>query len=370
MVYLDHNATTPMLPDVLEAMSPWFGVPANPASAHQHGQRAAVALEEAREQVAGLVGGNPAGVVFTSGATEANHLCLHGAWAKGRQGDRVALSRIEHPCVQSAADILAGLGATLEWMPVGRSGRCEVISESKGLAIVSLMAVNHETGVIQPLAAAQRLAASVGAFFHVDAVQGAGRIPLALSEADGVVMSSHKLGGPAGVGALILKNGDPFPAMIGGGAQERGRRAGTVNTAGAVGFAKACEIARLQMAARTERWVELSGLLRDGLMKLGGRVIGDPAQLVANTTCAVFDDVPGESLVQALDLRGISVSSGAACASGSLEASPVLTAMGEANPSGGLRISLGWSTTRDDVGRLLANLGPVLESLGEIEDGW
>lgn len=370
MVYLDHNATTPMLPAVLEAMSPWFGVPANPSSVHQHGQRAAVALEEAREDVAALVGGNPAGVVFTSGATEANHLCLRGAWAQRTGGHKVLLSPIEHPCVRSAAQALGELGAQLEWMRVGASGRCEVGQELQDLAIVSMMAVNHETGVIQPVAEALRLAASVGAFFHVDAVQGAGRIPLDLAAVDGVVISSHKIGGPAGVGALILKNGDPFPAFIGGGAQERGRRAGTVNTAGAVGFAKACALARMDLTTRANRWRDLSARLRRGLLALGGRIVGDLELLVPNTTCAVFGEARGESLVQALDLRGVSVSSGAACASGSLEASPVLTAMGERNPNGGLRVSLGWNTQDSDIEALLASLGPVLEALGDIDDEW
>jgi cysteine desulfurase len=370
MVYLDHNATTPMLPEVLAAMRPWFGVPSNPSSVHQYGQRAAVAVEEARERVAALVGGNPAGVVFTSGATEANHLCLRGAWRL--RGDRsvVLMSPIEHPCVRSAGRLLQESGASLRWMGVGASGRCVLGPIDAGLAIISLMAVNHETGVPQPIEEAVDAARSVGAFLHVDAVQGVGRIPLPLSEVDGVVISSHKLGGPAGVGALILKNGDPFPPLLGGGAQERGRRAGSVNTAGVVGFGRACELAVAQRDERVDRWQALSEQLRRGIDNLGGRVIGDTGRLVPNTTCAIFGEVSGESLVQALDLRGISVSSGAACASGSLEPSPVLQAMGEKYPEGGLRVSLGWNTTQGEIETFLEGLRAVLDAHRVLEQDW
>lgn len=357
LVYLDHNATSPLLPEVLEAMRPWLGVPANPSSAHRAGQRAAVAVEQAREHVAALVGGAPAGVVFTSGATEANHTFLRGAGAA-----TIACSGIEHPSVIAA---VRASGARRVELPVDGLGRVRCVADEAD--VVSLMAANHETGVLQDLDAARALAGRLGARVHVDATQAAGRAPLELAWADGVVLSSHKLGGPGGVGALVLRDGDPFPPLLGGGSQERGRRAGTVHTAGVVGFGEACRLARLELEARRARWARQSARLRAGLRALGGRLVGDPERLLPNTTCVVFQGIPGESLVQALDLRGICVSSGAACASGSLEPSPVLLAMGDPEPGGGLRVSLGPRTTDDEVDALLAALPQVLE-LARISD--
>lgn len=350
MIYLDHNATSPLLPEVLEAMRPWLGVPANPSSAHRAGQRAAVAVEAAREQVAALVGGAPAGVVFTSGATEANHTFLRGVGARV-----VALSAVEHPSVRAAA---RASGARVVEMPVDALGR--VRPEADEADVVCLMAANHETGVLQDLEAARRLARRLGARLHVDATQAAGRVPLDLGDIDGVVLSAHKLGGPGGVGALVLRDGDPFPPLLGGGSQERGRRAGTVNTAGVVGFGEACRLAALELDQRRRRWARQSERLRHGLRVLGARLVGDPDRLLPNTTCVVFPGIPGEALVQALDLRGICVSSGAACASGSLEPSPVLLAMKDPEPGGGLRISLGPRSADDDVEALLAQLPEIL----------
>lgn len=351
MIYLDHNATSPLLPEVLEAMRPWFGVPANPSSAHRAGQRAAIAVEEARQHVARLVGGHPAGVVFTSGATEANHTFLRGARPRV-----IALSSIEHPSVRAAS---RASGATLVEMPVDATGRVRPTADEA--CVVSLMAANHETGVLQDLEAARALAARLGARLHVDATQAAGRVPLDLQGVDGVVLSSHKLGGPGGVGALVLPDGDPFPPLFGGGSQERGRRAGTVNTAGVVGFGEACRLAHEELSARAVRWSRQSERLRHGLRALGARLVGDERYLLPNTTCVVFPGILGESLVQALDLRGICVSSGAACASGSLEPSPVLQAMADPEPHGGLRVSLGPRSSDEDVEALLTALPEVLE---------
>lgn len=355
MIYLDHNATSPLLPEVREAMEPWWGVAGNPASVHRAGQAAAAAVDRAREQVAALVGGDPAGVVFTSGATEANHTYLRGA-VQGRPGP-VVVSAIEHPCVHGAAE---ATGRPVQRLPAGRDGVVRLGDLPGGAALVSLMAANHETGVLQPVAEARR---RVEGLLHVDATQAAGRVPLDLSGVDGVVLSSHKLGGPGGVGALVLPDGEAFPALLTGGAQERGRRAGTVNTAGVVGFAAACRLARVELDARRERWAALSVRVREAVQGLGGRVVGARDRLLPNTTCAVFPGVAGESLVQALDLRGVCVSSGAACASGSIEPSPVLTAMGDPEPGGALRVSLGPRTTADEVDELVALLPEVLEAI-------
>lgn len=351
MIYLDHNATSPLLAEVHEAMAPWLGVPANLSSVHRAGQAAAAAVERAREQVSALFGGNPAGVVFTSGATEANHTFLRGLRGPGA----LLVSAIEHPCVRGAAEASRREVRTL---PVGADGRARLPASLEGVRAVSLMAANHETGVIQPVAEARALCDREGVALHVDASQAAGRIPLALGGVAGVVLSSHKLGGPGGVGALVLPDGEPFPPLLTGGAQERGRRAGTVYAAGVVGFGAACAVALRDLDARRALWSGLSGVLRRGLVALGARVVGEG--LLPNTTCVVFDGLRGESLVQALDLRGICVSSGAACASGSAQPSPVLAAMGDPEPAGALRVSLGPDNTAADVDALLQALPEVL----------
>ncbi|MBW2253279.1 MAG: cysteine desulfurase [Deltaproteobacteria bacterium] len=358
MIYLDHNATSPLLPEVLEAMGPWLGTPANPASAHRAGQAAAAEVERAREHIATLVGGNPAGVVITSGATEANHTFLRGVVQQ--HPGRVVLSAIEHPSVLAAAEVGGG---PVQVLDVQRSGVVRVPDLPPDTAVLSLMAANHETGVIQPLDQGRAATRAVGAALHVDATQAAGRIPLHLDDADGVVLSAHKLGGPGGVGALVLPDGAPFPPLLTGGSQERGRRAGTVHTAGAVGFGEACRLAHLELTSRRERWGTLSARIRARLRAIGARLVGDPDLLLPNTTCVVFPTLLGESLVQALDLRGVCVSSGAACASGSLEPSPVLLAMGDPEPQGALRISLGPQTTPAEVDAFLQVMDEVLETI-------
>jgi cysteine desulfurase len=360
MIYLDHNATSPMLPEVREAMAPWWGVPANPSSAHRTGQTAAVAVEAARVHVARLVDRSPEGVVFTSGATEANHLGLRGC-LEGATGDLV-ISRVEHPCVRAAATLLAARGVNTRWWDVDKRGVVRVEPLGPGTRAVALMAVNHETGVRQPLAEAVAAAKAVGAWVHVDATQGAGRGAMALDGVDAVVLSSHKLGGAPGVGALVLQDGEPFPALFPG-SQERGRRGGTVPTALVVGFGEACRIAWAQQEARIVRWRSLRESLERALVGAGGRIIGADVPRVGNTSCVVFDGLVGETLVQAFDLRGICVSAGAACTSGSLEPSATLLAMGDPHPMGALRISLGPDTGEEEIDAFCTALPAVVEAL-------
>jgi cysteine desulfurase len=347
MIYLDHNATSPMLPDVQAAMAPWFGVPANPASVHQLGQRASNAVERAREQVAALVGGVPAGVIFTSGATEANHMFLRGIGAR-----RLALAKIEHPSVRAAA--LTRQGEGVHWLPTNAEGTVALDALPDDVDAISMMAANHETGVLQPVEAL--LAHGGRCVLHVDATQAAGRVPLDLGAVDGVVLSAHKLGGPGGVGALVLRHGDPFPALLSGGAQERGRRAGSVNTAGVVGFGAACELALAECTARQGRWRPLQLRIESEILDLGGRVVAAQSQRVSNTVAFALPGWDGELMVQALDLRGVAVSHGAACASGSLEPSSVLVAMGDPDPRSVVRISLGPRTDKGEVERALTVL--------------
>ncbi len=353
MTYLDHAATSPLLPSVREAMAAWWDQPLNPSSVHAAGQRAAAAVERAREQVAEALGRPPSGVVFTSSATEANHQAIRGHAAQGAR--TVAVSGLEHPCVAGA---IAGGGLEVRPLPVGASGRAEVAGAKADLCC--LMAVNHETGVVQDVASARGVAPRL----HVDASAALGRcLPDLWAAADSVVASAHKIGGPVGVGVLSLTSGEPFPALLTGGRQERGRRAGTVDVVGIVGFAAACAAAVAERAERHARWTALRERIVGGLRACEARIVGEAGPVIPSVVCGVFDDVPGELLVQALDLRGIAVSSGAACASGSVEPSPVLVAMGDDHPEGALRVSLGPASTSSDVDHLLAVLPEVVRAL-------
>ena len=354
MIYLDHNATSPLLPQALEAMLPWLGTPANPSSAHQAGQRASAAVEHARAQVAALVDADPRGLIFTSGATEANHLALRGLAALGT-GD-VAVSAVEHPSVLEAGRAAAQeRGVALHLVPVSFEGRLGALP-SVPLAVLSVMAANHETGV--------RFAVDApGVPLHVDGSQAAGRVPLALGQATALTLSSHKLGGPSGVGALVVRQGVELPPLLTGGSQERGRRAGTVNVAGVVGFGAACELAQRTLAERANRWGPLRQRVESLVVGLGGAVVGAGAPRLPQTVCAVFPGLPGELLVQALDLGGVCVSAGAACASGSTDASPVLLAMGWEHADCTLRVSLGPRSEAADVAALEAALPDVVRRL-------
>jgi cysteine desulfurase len=353
VIYLDHAATSPMLPEVLEAMTPWFGVPANPSSVHRAGRQAAAALERAREQVAALLGRPAQGLIFVSGATEGNHTALRGLAAQGAR--RFAAAALEHPSVLGA---LAEARVELVPLPVSPSG-VVLLEELPPIDVLALQAVNHELGTVQPVGRASELAAERGFLLHVDATQAAGKVELQ-GDPDTVVISGHKLGGPAGIGALSLREAGPFPALLTGGAQERRRRAGTVNVAGAVGMGVAAELARREQAERRQRWTALAERLRAGLRAHGARLVG--AELPSTTTF-VLPQIRGDLLVQALDLRGIAVSSGAACASGSVEPSPVLRAIGDPEPSGGVRVSFGRDTAEAHVDALLHAMGEALPAI-------
>lgn len=360
MIYLDYNATAPLRPAARTAMLDWLGPAANPSSVHRAGQAAAAAVERARHQVAALLARPVAGIVFTSGATEANHLALHGLAAR-HPGQDIAVSAVEHPCVHAAA---RATGRTVHTVSVDEAGQLGLAGLPSSVGVLSVMAVNHETGLRLDLPAARAWAAEHGAALHIDAVQAVGRLELDL-DADAVVFSSHKIGGPAGVGCLSLRDGTDFAALQGGGSQERGRRAGTLNVAGIVGFGVACELVASERSAESRRQQALSERLRAGLAALGARVVGRPSAQTPGTTCAVFPGIDGQLLVQALDLRGICVSHGAACASGSLEPSPVLLAMGVEHPRGALRVSLGPGSELADVERLLAELSELVGLLGD-----
>ncbi|WP_372397055.1 cysteine desulfurase family protein [Azospirillum sp. HJ39] len=355
-IYLDHNATTPLKPEVKAAMVQAMDLVGNPSSVHAFGRSARRAVDEARTAVAALVGAKPAQVLFTGSGTEANNFAL-----RGFPGRPVLTSAIEHESVLAACPDALRFGVT-------RDGTADLDQLDRRLAegrpaLVSLMLVNNETGVIQPVADAARIARAHGALIHCDAVQAAGRLPLSLPAlgADLMTLSAHKLGGPAGIGALILADGLEPEALIRGGGQERRKRAGTENLLGIVGFGAAARLALDEPAVAGKTAADLASL-RDRLEREAlaavpqARVMGAGAERVANTSCLMLPGLPGETQVMTLDLAGVAVSAGSACSSGKVKPSHVLAAMGEDERSAAstIRVSLGWSSDDEAVDRFLA----------------
>ncbi|TBR22833.1 cysteine desulfurase [bacterium] len=380
-VYLDHNATTPVRPEVLEAMLPYLrGEFGNPNSVHSAGQRARRAVERAREQTAALVGCQPAEVVFTASGSEADNAALKGAaqaaWNQsGGKKRHLVVGAVEHEAVLGAARHLAARG--FETTHVGVDARCRVDPAAVAAAlrpetaVVSVMYANNEVGTLQPARELAALCREKGVLFHTDAVQAAGKVPLdfAALGADLMALSGHKLNAPKGVGALIVRRGAALVPLVAG-HQEKNRRGGTENVAGIVAFGAACELASREVAAHAQ---EL-GALRQGLEAAvsalpGARVTVAGEGRLPGTSHFCFSGVDGHSLVVALDLEGICVSSGPACSAGATELSHVLKAMKveEAWGKGALRVSLGWGSTSADVGRLLAVLPGALERLRAAE---
>ncbi|MDE1145560.1 MAG: aminotransferase class V-fold PLP-dependent enzyme [Azospirillaceae bacterium] len=349
-VYLDHNGTCPPRAEAVAAMVAVLSLPGNPSSVHAQGREARRRVEVARRQVAALVGLPPATLVFTGGGTEANALALNSA------GDRAVItSAIEHASVLEATPGAVRCPVTTDGA-IDLAALDALLAQAGAPAFISIMAVNNETGVIQPVAEVAALARRHGALFHCDASQAVGRLALdwAAIAPDYLAFSAHKIGGPQGVGALFVRDGVPLAPLLRGGGQERRRRAGTENVAGIVGFgaAAACDVAAFATLAilrdRLER--ELAAVAPD-LM-----VAGAGAARVANTSCLVAPGWRGETQVMALDLAGVAVSSGSACSSGKVAASHVLAAMGLGPDLAGaaIRVSLGWSTTPKDVDRFIA----------------
>lgn len=362
-VYLDNNATTPLRPEAREAMLVALNAHGNASSVHREGHAARHGLDIARRDVAALVETDPDTVVFTSGGSEANALAMHGAIQAaaeaGHRVTRLVVSAIEHDSVLATASRCEQMypGLRLIACPVDSDGRVSlddlrrILMEGKGRALVSVMAVNNETGVIQPVAAAARLAHDHGAQFHCDAVQAAGKIKVSMSDfgADYLTVSAHKLGGPQGAGAVIrTATGVPMAAQLHGGQQEFGYRAGTQNVAAIAGFGAAARVAREIHASpmRRDRFEQrLKALCPTAV------IFGEKADRVANTTCIAVPNVPAETVLIALDLDGFAVSAGAACSSGKVARSHVLAAMGHDAQltTSAIRISTGWQTKDQDL---------------------
>jgi cysteine desulfurase len=360
-IYLDHNATTPLDPRVLEAMVPvlreGFG---NASSLHWFGQRARAAVDEARGEVAALVGASPAEIVFTGSGTEADNLALRGVAAAGREPRRKILySAVEHHAVVHTARALAEEGVPVEAVRVNADGVLDLDDLRAKLdertALVAVMHANNETGLLQPMAEVVRMAGERGALVHCDAVQAAGKVPLDVRAlgVDLLALSAHKIYGPQGVGALFVRRGTRMKPFLRGGAQERNRRPGTENVAGIVGLGRAAALAAKALAADASRAAALRDRLESRLLTIEGARRNGEGPRVPNTVNVSFERTEAESLLLALDLEGLAVSTGAACAAGAMEPSHVLRAMGLSpeRVQGSVRFSLGRSTTEAEVDR-------------------
>jgi cysteine desulfurase len=382
-VYLDNNATTPVLPEVMEAMRPYFDEHfGNASSIHHHGQETRGAVERARQSVAVLLGCRTSEIVFTSGGTEADNLAVFGL---ARAGDHVITSTIEHHAVLNTCKHLASTGCDVTFVPVDGRGLVDPADVKRAIRpntkLITIMFANNETGVLQPVEEIGKVAAEADVFFHTDAVQAAGKIPIDVNQigCDLLTISSHKLHGPQGMGALYVRKGTKLEPMLYGGSHERSRRAGTENVPGIIGLGKAAELAiagfergdDLRMgdekmaAARDRMETELLAIEATGLN-------GQGAPRVPNTTNIYFDGIEGESLVIALDLKGLAVSTGAACSSGSIEPSHVLTAMGlrPDRARASIRFSLGKQNTSEDIDFVVGLIPETVARLRELSPVW
>ena len=374
-VYLDNNATSPLLPEVFEAMRLYFVEKfGNASSIHQQGQQARSAVEHAREQVADLVNCRPAEVVFTSGGTEGDNLALFGLAAPG---DHLITSTVEHHAVLNACKRLEEMGCAVTYLPVDARGVVDPADVRRSIRpnskLISIIFANNETGVLQDVNAIGAIAAEADVYFHTDAVQAAGKVPIDVKQirCDLLTLTAHKMHGPQGAGALYVRKGTVLQPLFYGGRHERSRRAGTENLPGIVGLGRAAEIARLGFFdGSVARLAALRDRLETAILDSLDQVLlnSHGASRVPNTTNIVFECLEGEAMVIALDLKGLSVSTGAACSSGAIEPSHVLTAMGLSpdRARASIRFSLGKQNTTDDVDFALELVPEVVARLREL----
>ena len=377
-IYLDYAATTPTHPDVVKAMLPYFtDAFGNPSSIHSCGQEAKGAVEAARVKIARLIGARDEEIVFTSGGTEADNFAIKGiAFANEKRGNHIITCAIEHHAVIETCRSLEKRGFTITYLPVDEY--CSVSPDDIRRAItartilISIMHANNEVGSIQPVAAISKIAREAGVYFHTDAVQTVGHIPVDVNRlgADLLSISAHKLCGPKGVGALYAKKGTRLSPLMHGGEQERGRRASTENVPGIVGFGVAAELAGKEMGDEAQRLAQLRDRLIKGLLEriAHTRLNGHPVNRLPNNVNISVDFVEGESMLLNLDLEGICASTGSACSSSSLEPSHVLLAMGLSHEQahGSLRFSLGKWTTEPEIDRVLDVLPQIVTKLRDM----
>jgi cysteine desulfurase len=383
-VYLDYNATTPVEPEVLEAMLPYFGGEfGNAASIHTPGQRARAAVETAREQVAALIGARAQEIVFTSGGTESDNHAIFGILAQpilaarsGEIGKHVITTAIEHEAVLNACEALEKEGVAISYLKVDREGRIDLEELRHSLrpetVLITMMHANNELGTLQPLEEVGRIAEECEIYFHSDAVQSAGKVTIDVNElqVDLLSLSGHKFYAPKGIGALYIRGGTRLRQLLYGGHHQRGFRPGTENVAGIVGLGKAAEVAHKLLKEDARRVSALRDKLQQGLLQRvpQSRVNGGASPRTPNTTNIIFPGVEGEALLIALDLKGLACSTGAACSSGAVEPSHVLTAIGlppeEARAS--LRFSLGRHTTEPEIEFALQVVPAAVAQLREL----
>lgn len=377
-IYLDHNATTPLHPEVLEAMLPYYKEAfGNPSTIYSFGQETRKATDEARETVANLIGASPEEIIFTSGGTEADNLALKGVPAAlEKKGKHIITSSIEHHAVLSTLKYLEKRGYQVSFLPVDEHGWLDPGEVEEAITsqtvLISVMHANNEVGTIEPISEIGEIAQKAGIYLHTDAVQTIGKIKVNVDDlkVDLLSLSAHKFYGPKGVGALYVRKGTRIYPLLHGGYQERRRRAGTENVAGIVGLGKAAEIAPKEMVQQSRR----ESNLRDRLEKMIRENInhcqlnGHPTQRLPNTLNISFEFIEGESLILNLDLKGIAASTGSACTSGSLEPSHVLMAMGVAPEiaQGSIRFSLGRDNRKEDIDYTVENLVEIVTRLREM----
>jgi len=376
-VYLDYNSTTPLHPEALEAMLPYlresFG---NPSSAHAPGRKARAGIERARESVAVLLGASPQEIFFCSGGTESDNMAIKGAaWNRPQDGNwRIVTSAVEHSAVLKTAVHLSNNGYRLHVAKVDEFGVVDAADVAAAVddrtAVISVMHSNNEVGTIQPIREIAEIAWSHGVLLHSDAVQSAGKVAIDVYElgVDALSISAHKFYGPKGVGALYLRRGVKLHPLLTGGGHERGVRAGTENVAGIIGFGKACEIAVQKMAEEAARLAALRDELQRRILTVlpSARLNGHPEKRLPNTLNVRLAPGEAEAVMIRLDLANVAVSAGSACASGAIEPSHVLTAMGlsREEASGSLRFSLGMENTAKDVDYVVENLQKILKGTG------
>lgn len=373
MIYLDHSATTPIRPEVAEAMAPYAAqLPGNPGSIHAAGRAARKAMDDARDHVAALINADPRDIIFTSGGTEADNLAIAGVFAASPR-DHIVVSAVDHHAVVHTAEYLKKYqGARVTVLPakppgaVSTDGLEELLKDN--VAIASVMAGNNETGVIQPFRQIGLACRQAGVPFHTDAVQAVAMIPIDLiaMPIDLLSMSAHKFGGPKGVGALYVKRGIDIAPQQWGGAQEKNRRAGTENVAAIVGMGKACEIALREREETYKRLAALRDRLEEGICAMGGVTVnGVEEERLPHISNLRFEGIEGESVLLALDVEGVAVSTGSACTSGSLDPSHVLLAMGQdyATARSAVRFSLGPSNTAEEIEQVIGLMPTILDRL-------
>lgn len=374
-IYLDYAATTPMRPEVVEVMTPYFTKEfGNPSSLYTLGRNARGAIEDARDRVAAFIGADSREIVFTSGGTEADNFAIKGvAYANEKKGKHIIATPIEHHAVLEPCHFLNKRGFELTYLPVDEHGIVDPADVEKAITdttvLVSVMHANNEVGTIEPLEEISKVTRAKGVYLHTDAVQTFGHIPVNVNDlgVDLLSVSAHKLYGPKGVGVLYIRRGTRMVSFMQGGSQENNRRAGTHNVAGIVGFAKAVEIAEREMAAEATRLAELRDHLIRGIFEKipNSRLNGHPSKRLPNNVSMCLVGAEGEAILLSLDMEGISASSGSACTSGTLNPSHVLLAMGipAEIAHSSLRLTLGKETTKEDIDYVLDILPPTIERL-------